>query len=140
MMKRFLIGMGIALVAVFGAFVVNSNVNGMTDEMASNNNNPVEVVKAEEVVNVVEQDGFKVLDVNHKEDYSTIVVKVNSIESDEYVTALNVFDDEDEVVLDKEDLKIGDIVLVTFEQDDVVNVEKNTLNIENVVVGQEITK
>lgn len=89
-------------------------------------------------VDVVKENGYMVLEDNSKSD-STIVAKITGTEGKDYNNAVNVYDKKDTIVLDK-GFKKGDIVLITFNGDDVVKVEKNELNIGDKVEGQKIIK
>jgi co-chaperonin GroES (HSP10) len=73
---------------------------------------------------------------------STIVAQVedNDTDGDGYVMAMNVFDNTDEVAINKMALRKGDVVLITFYHDDVVKVKLNQLNIGDKVKGQKIIK
>lgn len=89
-------------------------------------------------VGVVKEKGFMVLKDN-SEDESTIVAKITDEDSDGdgYVNATNVYDKNDTIAIGKGFGK-GELVLITFNNDDVVKVELNELVIGDKVKGQKI--
>ena len=101
-------------------------------------------------VDLVHKNGFTVLDDGNKDNQTTIVCEAvpNSdygMKVDEYgeLTCVNVYDSADFVVLTPEQAKgvsYGDVLLVTFDGDDVANVQLNSLNIGEKVSGQKINK
>lgn len=95
---------------------------------------------------IVTENGYKVLEDSDPE-RSTIVCTLEpytgaEARAEEFACQ-NLFDQNDYVVIDEdaefyEGVKFGDIVLLTFNGDFVEKIVKNTLNIENRVIGQEI--
>ncbi|MFS0905743.1 hypothetical protein AB3N02_22105 [Priestia aryabhattai] len=110
----------------------------------------IESTIADTEVDVVHKNGFTVLDDGNKNNETTIVCKAvpNSdygMKVDEYgvLTCVNVYDSADFVVLTPQQAKgvnYGDVLLVTFDGDDVANVQLNSLNIGDKVSGQKINK
>lgn len=121
----------ISLSVIAGLFTFNALTNGANAE-----------------VKVVEEKGFQVLDVDNGENETTIVCQAQSNENfgirtdkDAKLSCANIFDDADFVVLTEEqakDVNYGDVILVTFDGDQVKSVHQNTLNIEGKVFGQRI--
>lgn len=95
-------------------------------------------VKAKNI-SVVNKYGFMVLNNGNQRYYSTIVAKVVGMDG-KYAVVKNVFDKNDVVYIDKAKTYKGEVVLVTFKHDSVVQVVKNNLNIGHKVEGQKIIK
>lgn len=75
--------------------------------------------------NIVTSHGFKVVDDGDNKDNKTkIIAKITDTDSDNdgYVIATNLHDKEDTVAIDKKDYNKGDVVIIEFEDDDVVSV------------------
>lgn len=145
-MKKFIKGLLLSVVAFCGVSVALVACN---DEIP-NSETTKETVKSEREglndslvhnVRIVEENGFKVLEDNN-EKTTTIVAQIedNDSDGDGYVSALNVYDDRDEVAIHKESYKKGDVVLITFEGDDVVSVGFNKDNVGDKVKVQKIIK
>lgn len=101
----------------------------------------VEKVQKQQEIKIVLDGDFYVLkgSVDGK-GHSSIVAQVedNDTDGDGYVTAINCFDNSDEVAINKMLLHKGDIVIITFTHDEVSKVQLNTLNIGGKVFGQNI--
>lgn len=145
-MKKLMVSLVASLTLFLGV-----NINVSKAENVKPVNNPkmeaeIAQLQAElfvdEIVKVKKAHGFIVLDQKEKANRTTVVAKITKVNS-RYTFVTNIFNNKDTIVLDKNDakgLKVGGIVLVTFNQDDVEKVKKNTLNIENKVIGQKINK
>jgi hypothetical protein len=81
-----------------------------------------------------------VLDQKEKVGRTTIVAKVedNDGDKDGYVMARNLFDYNDNVSIDRDNYKKGDVLLVTFNGDVVENVKENDLSVVRDVHFQNI--
>lgn len=119
-MKKFLMSLTVGAMVILGAV-------GCTNEAPQ--------PEQKQSVGVIEQNGFKVLDIKQKENRTTIACQARSnkdfgfTEADGELTCLNIYDDADLAVLSPEQAKgfeIGDLLLVTFNGDNVEKVEKNT--------------
>jgi ribosomal protein S4E len=95
-----------------------------------------------EIIEIVDKQGFKVLDIKEEENQSTIVAQVEAFDlSNGGVTAVNLFDSDDVVFLSSENsvgYQLGDLILITFENEKVIKVRKNKYNISTRIKGQEI--
>jgi len=119
MMKRFLMGLAVGVMVIAGAV-------GCTNETP----------QEKQHVDVIEKNGFKVLDVKQKENRISIACAVKSNKDFGFtgsekgeLTCQNIYDDTDLTVLTPEQAKgfeIGDLVVVTYKGDWVEKVEKNT--------------
>ena len=151
MMKRFLIGLGVVVLAITGAVAyenaVQNNVEAKVQQLRENSNGSKFIRK--EIVDVKDSNGFIVLDQKEKANHTTIVAKAVSADDfgfemeDGEVIVQNVFDYADFVVLTKEEAKgveIGSIQLVTFDGDNVKEVKKNDLFVANKVFGQKFNQ
>lgn len=72
-----------------------------------------------------------VLKQKEKEGHTTIIASVqdNDNDNDGYIIVKNLYDKNDNVAIEKENYKKGDILLITFNGDLVSLVKKNNLNI-----------
>ena len=72
---------------------------------------------------IVKENGWMVIQ-DSNPNTSTILATITEgdVDGDGFMAATNKYDKEDVVYIDKEEFEIGDDVLITFEEDDVVNV------------------
>lgn len=99
-------------------------------------------------VDIVEKDGFMIIDRYEKdENYTTIVAEIKDGEEqgfnmiDGEVVFENIFDRSDFGILTEEftdGLNIGDIYLITFYKDEIESIVKNDLKIDIKVIGEVI--
>lgn len=104
-------------------------------------------ISASDTLSIKDAHGFKVLNQYEKANHTTIVSRIvlpSSLGFDNVkgeLGSINMFDDTDFTVLTKKQakgLKTGDIVLITYNGDHVVKVEKNKKKINVTVNGQTI--
>src|SRR4051794_15435336 len=95
----------VAAGTILGASLVanNSIHSSAADPAAFKVNNNVKVIK---------KHGFMVLNQKEGKDDSTIVARVKDISNGEYLTAVNVFDKNDNVDILKEKFHKGDVLLI----------------------------
>lgn len=128
-MKKLLIGLTLYIAILIGAVTVGENLTSAE-------------------INVIEKNGFKVLDNGDSENITTIACETKSLKQygmrkDKYgvMVCTNVFDKLDLSVLTEKQakgVKIGDILLITYKGDHVIKVKKNDLKIGNKIDGQKI--
>lgn len=122
---------------IIGAFIFMAM--GSNESYANYEEN-TSVSQETKVTKIKNQNGFMVLDQKEQKNHSTVAVIVVDYDFD-YLYAVNVFDVTDTIVLDRQsDFVQDDILLVTFEQDDIAKVERNTKVIENIVFGNSIVR
>jgi hypothetical protein len=126
-------------IIVLGLAGVTVGVSGIVHE-----------VKADNEVAIKNEKGFLVLDQKEEENHTTMVCEAvpNSdygMEVTEYgeITCKNAFDSTDFIVLTPQQAKgveVHDVLLVTFDGDQVESVKQNDLNVNGKVFGQKIAE
>lgn len=116
------------------AVVVCAGV-GAGSKIAKNNH------KNNQIVKIKDKYGFKVLDIKQGKYDSTVVSMVvdNDEDKDGIVYTVNMFDKKDKMGIESNGkYKKGDIVLISYHEDQIVKVEKNKLKITNKIDGQKV--
>ncbi|MED4693795.1 hypothetical protein [Peribacillus frigoritolerans] len=67
-----------------------------------------------------------------------VVAKVMKQEPDGGTTVRNIFDDNDNILIEGKYNK-GTILLITYSKDIIVNIKANNLNVENKIIGQKFS-
>lgn len=138
LMDKVLTG-AIVVLALAGLTAFTAGVSGLVHEHETNDE-----------VAIKNEKGFLVLDQEEEENHTTMVCEAvpNSdygMEVTEYgeITCKNAFDGADFIVLTPQQAKgveVHDVLLVTFDGDQVESVKQNDLNVNGKVFGQKIAE